>query len=275
MGALKGDLTIKGIDFIESTCNNDANILSGKRDTPFGYLGEDITYTSIINYNGLEITTPQQYSKLLIESFNKYGREYGLDSNILAAQAYQESSFRPWNYSSGNAMGVSQFIPISAYDVLINNPATKKDFSSEELGKLLNGLVDPIYKNKRYWKLPLGNSQTEDQQVRNNVNQVFENLRNNPDLCIKMQASYMRFISLNNNGLASSTLMAYNRGGYYRSKTYGEMINNVINGKTKIEEGANYVERIFRNLGNSFGYEDMIDFNIIDITKNSKPLFLE
>ena len=74
---------------------------------------------------------------------------------------------------------------------------------------------------------------------------------NNPDLLIKAQFRYMKYIANRNKHIAANTLFAYNRGSSYRGKDYYDIVNKVKSrrGSEYIKEGINYVERIFGILG--------------------------
>jgi len=224
------DLTEKTKNFILSKYNT--GILSGKESyaLPYSNNSDDtsITYTSSIS--GTVTTT--QFMSQLIEWYNKYGNEYSVNANILAAQTYAESLFKVWRYSRTGALGISQFVPDTINDRIIKN----SNFSNEEKNLLLYNIVGDI-------------------DSRSNRVQLHQNIIDNPEIMIKGQAVLMNFIMNRNNLLAASSLFAYNRGSSYQSKTYSGLIAHVKTkkGATYCVEGLNYVEKIFNLLSNEFG----------------------
>lgn len=60
--------------------------------------------------------------KRLAVYFERYGTQYGLDPNLLAAVAFQESRFNPKARSSAGARGVMQMLPSTARDPNVGLP---------------------------------------------------------------------------------------------------------------------------------------------------------
>lgn len=279
-------LTKKGEEFILNRCLASSaygnNRFSGSRPFPLPKSNgtANTTYTSYPkNDLNQPITTAEDLAKNLIYWFNFYSREYQLDANIIAAQAYAESQYNLWIYSNGGAMGLAQFLDTAVYDTIIKNRYTFE----QEVDDIVSGITGD-YKDIRYI---IPNYNTGDRRIvstketiqiaKNNREILFQNIINNPAIMIKAQCYLMNFIGGRNNNLAASTLFAYNRGAYLQSKSYDDMIDNATKkfGKQYIQEGLKYVDRIFKLLAGKeslvpvgFGYdidfteEDLRNFNI-------------
>lgn len=279
-------LTKKGEEFILNRCLANSTFgsdrFSGKRKfaLPKSTSASDTTFVAKpLDDVNKPITTPEGLAKNLINWFNQYSREYLLDANIIAAQAYAESGYNLWIYSDGGAMGISQFIDAAVYDTVIKN---KNNFETE-IQDIISGLTGN-YKDIRHI---IPNFSTRDKKIQStkdtiqiakeNREQLFQNIINNPATMIKAQCYLMNYIGGRNNNLASSSLFAYNRGSGLQSKSYDDIIDITTKkfGKEYIKEGITYVDRIFKLLAGKeafvpvgFGYdidftaEDLQNFNI-------------
>jgi hypothetical protein len=284
-------LTVEGKDYIKAACNGNGNsLLSGKsRDkitkpsseyyNPNGVL--PLFYprpprTSINEYNTWvnnivswisnpaingNITTDSQLGDALIKWYNKYGEIFEMDANVMAAQAYQESRYRVWAYPlTSTASGISQFTSDTAVDIIINNKHTKEieatlpntnpnllKFSDAEIAKITKNVTGEIKDNATY---DIGSA-----LGRKNRPIMHQNITDNPELLIKAQYRYMKYIASRCNSLTSATLFGYSRGPYgYAYSSYILAINKAsqhapVGGKPYEDEGINYVFNIFCILG--------------------------
>lgn len=257
-------LTEEGKKFIRTIVSGNGNSkLSGKNkyNLPFSNIEDTPTiFTSkVVDHVGNPILTNAQLAEALIYWFDKYALMYELDANIIAAQAYQESLYNVWTYAPrpSSASGISQFIGVAFYDVVIRNIGPSPNFTEEEINRLTKNMVNPKLQTS-YTNFTVGSD------ARNNRSILHQNITDNPDLMIKAQCKLMKFISDRNNNLASSALFAYNRGSGYRSNDYISLVKHVADrkGTEYIKEGIDYVEKIFGYLG---------DQNNTKIAKLNKP----
>ena len=267
-------ITSNGENFIRTVCSGTGNsLLSGRNNYNLPYSSVQDTptiFTTNVEYYGQLVTTNQELGEALIYWFNLYSEQYDLDANIIAAQAYVESKYKVWNYSPTGAMGISQFISSSFNSIAIaNNHNILPKFTTGEIDRLTLDIENPLDELSFQFNSKINSIR---ETARENKTQQHINITNNPDLVIKAQCRFMRFISDRNNNLASSSLFAYNRGSGLTSKTYPEIINKAEkNPKVgNIKEGLDYVLLIFNCLGDknneftpitpkpkgiSFGYE--------------------
>lgn len=259
----------EGKKFITAACKNaganNNSLLYGKSregalpfcdpPTPSSYY-----WTSNAKYNGVTITTNETLGKALIDWFDKYGELYGMDANMIAAQAFQESGFFVWNYPmTSTASGISQFIVEAVYDVIIMNKyGVTPEFTADEIAKITKNLSGNLIDINTY-KV----STTIGKQNRPKLHQ---NICDNPDLMIKAQYRYMKYIANSyTNGIASSALFGYNRGPGYAKPSYADSIKAATNSSNYQMEGINYVYSIFSILGKKgfripdvyFGYDEL------------------
>lgn len=273
-------LTAFGEKFIKYVCgisldgNNpknkpeDDNLLRGNAgpmpssDDGSGNLVDKEWFANIKNNKGEIIKTNEELAPLLIEWFNKWGKEYNLDPNILAAQAYIESGYRMWVYNKvSTASGLNQFTMDTVYSVIVNNFSTvTPQISTSEIHKITLNLENALQKSSYF---PQGNQSTI--IARKNRPILHQNIIDNPKIMIKAQARYMKYFSNESNKLASTSLFCYNRGSKYIAATYTESIEKAKKdkGEEYIPEGLNYVLKIFGVLGDK-------NNNLIPI-KNYKP----
>lgn len=274
-------LTKKGEEFILNRCLANstfgADRFNGKRS--FALPKSNVTQGTVFSSSPkdeqqIPITTAEQLATNLISWFNRYSKLYALDANIIAAQAYAESGYNLWIYSEGGAMGLSQFLDTAIYDTVVKNQATFQD----DIGDLTNGMTGDLKDIRIY----IPNFSTRDKTILSNADTtatakanrqvLFQNIINNPKIMIKAQCYVMSFIGQRNNNLASSSLFAYNRGGYLTSTSYDDMISKTQRsyGSEYIKEGVSYVNRIFNLLAGKepfvnvgFGYNiDFTDANL-------------
>ena len=285
-------ITKECLNFLDYIANNNGTngLISGKNkyEIPFVY-GYDIPekITAEIEYKGKIIENNNDYIQYLIEYYNYYSHIYDIDANILLAQAYVESNLKVWNYAQYNstAMGLTQFLMGTIREVvLLNRYNSTPKFTESEQSKLLLNIINPN-EDESY---RVGGSKILDENsydfdkystARKNRYNLYLNCINNPDIMIKAQFRYMKYIGSKNNLIASSTLFAYNRGSGYSGNTYADIINQVKmkKGGEYITEGVNYVEKIFGVLGDKnneyiknkpkgvyFGYELDLNCNNFD-----------
>jgi len=268
-------LSKEGKDFIRSKCKGsgksklrgDANDKGGYKYNPEGVL----PYCSPLTAKGKQwisnplinggVNTNAELAEALIKWYNKYAEEYEMDANIMAAQAYQESLWIIWNYAvNSSASGISQFVAGTFYEVLIKNK--RKDFTDAELIALTQNMVGYTYtpgstppENPFLVKYTLG---------KKNRPFLHQNIIDNPEIMIKAQFSYMKWISTRCDKMASCSLFGYNRGPYLtNSSSYSAWIAAAKSRSNNYEnEGIIYVYRIFKLLYNNFGYTKL---NINDV----------
>ena len=196
------------------------------------------------------ISTNSQITEYLIYLFDTYSEQYELDSNIIAAQAYQESRYKCWIYNDNisTASAISQIVMNTVYEILYN----KRWLTDEERDIITNGMENPDRKSS--WRKVLKKGELiEENYVTQKANRsiLHQNMIDNPHIIIKMQCVLMDFISGRNANLASSSLFGYNRGSGLSSNNYIEMINLTAKefGDNYSNEGIKYTEHIFGYLG--------------------------
>lgn len=269
------NLTEKGKKFIRAVCKGTGtSLLRGinKRgvlpycDPPQQPNTEWISHAK---FNGKPIENNEQLGEALIYWYNYYGDQYKLDANVLAAQAFQESAYRIWIYSEvSSASGIGQFLPAAIYDIiLINNYSYIRP-------KMTQSEIDAILLNT-YGKNPDGSAgvyQTtyalSSEMGKQNKPIMHQNIIDNPEIMIKAQFRYMKFIaSYGKSALTSQVLFGYSRGIGNIGKTYSDSIALASNSKNYQDEGIEYVFKIFRYLslpqaingvnGMYFGYDGL------------------
>jgi hypothetical protein len=268
-------ITKLGEEFIRNRCVSSGTFgsdrFSGKRkfSLPKSNVPKDTVFTaSPVNEKNLPITTADELATNLIRWFNAYCKTYLLDANIIAAQAYAESGYNLWIYSEGGAMGISQFLDSAIFDTIIKN----KDTFASEIEDIVNNLSgDPndvriIIPNFNTRDKSIVSTKDTTEIAKENRKHFFQNIINNPMIMIKAQCVFMNRVGQRNNNLASSSLFAYNRGGYLSSTSYDDMISKTEKryGKEYIKEGLTYVDRIFKLLA---GKEAFLPMSKIDPKK--------
>lgn len=271
-------LTQAGENFIRSKCNGSGNSkLQGTAADKRGYKKNPTAvlpycspltttskvWTSNPAING-GISTNAQLGEALIRWYNKYAEEFEMDANIMAAQAYQESAFIVWNYAvNSSASGISQFVDDAVYDIIMRNSRGGMSAADKEaISKNMIGYTYP--------ETPTKNPFLVDYDLgRQNRPILHQNIIDNPEIMIKAQFAYMKYIATRCDSLASCTLFGYNRGpGFVKSSSYPAAIAAAKSyGNSYENEGINYVYRIFKNLYDNFGYKEL------DITKEAAENF--
>lgn len=194
------------------------------------------------------ITTGTELAEALIIWFNTLGKRYQIDANIMAAQAYVESKFQLWTYSS-TAMGISQFTMETIYTVLVNNfNEGLNNIDIQNRNIITSGLTNPLDINS--YRINEGKSRIPNQ----NKAILHQNLCDNPQILLEAQFKYMRRLSDRTNNLASSALFCYNRGSAFAMSTYSTTIEKAKNYKSGndseyYKEGVDYVLKTFIVLG--------------------------
>jgi len=256
---------IRNVGTVATRDNGDTSLLSGNNGVlPYSDKKNDpnIVWTAnIVDIrNNNPITNNSKYVEYLIYLFDKYAKEYEMDANIIAAQAYQESRYKAWIYVKkivvngkrydSTASSISQIVMNTMYDAIYRF----KFLTDSEISLITNGMTNPSAKSS--WRRVLKPRELtaknyETQEANRSI--LHQNMIDNTHLCIKIQCGIMDYIAGNNANLASSCLFAYNRGSELTSSNYINLINktskSVTNGNEYIKEGVKYVEEIFGYLG--------------------------
>lgn len=204
----------------------------------------------------------QKGAEAILDWYETYAQVFGLDPNILLAQAYRESGFKLWVHPPppSSAAGISQFLPSTLYERVFEKG---KDFFSDEERQRLSINLEIPYNIQAF---NVGNeTQSQNNLGRRNRRYFHQNIINNTETLIKAQCEYMNFISQRVDGLASAALFGYSRGPFLATKNYAQSIQRAkdhTSTKDYHKEGVNYVYKIFQTLRNDMGYTD-IDFNTI------------
>lgn len=213
----------------------------------------------ITNFDGTKVTTNDQFAEYLITSFNNNASSYGIDANIMAAQGFQESAYKAWNYpKTSTAAGISQFLMLTIYDVIYN----RRLITGTDKAKLIKNMELPDYETSWIGVVGKGKYTALDRTRQyKNHSILHQNVCDNPDVIIKAQCAFMNWITGRNNDLASSTLYAYSRGSGYKSKNYVELVNFVAKNKGNkfSKDGTDYVNKIFAYLGDKDNTEVSLD----------------
>jgi len=209
---------------------------------------------NIRNSSGNLISTNQEFGELLILWYDKYGKIYEMDANVLLAQAFQESGYFAWNYPlTSTASGLCQFVSEAVFDIIITNKHSNITplFTSSEIDKITLNVIGNKFNFDTY---NVGN-------IRGKKNRpiMHQNIIDNTEIMIKAQFRYMKYIATKCDGLASSTLFGYSRGPALVNPSYVVSMDNAakkpdVGGKPYEDEGIDYVYRIFKNLYTNFGY---------------------
>ena len=284
-------LTKEGENFIRTVCKEAPDsLLQGKNK--LGVLpycdpktSPEKTWTSHAKDSaGNPIKTNTDLGESLIVWFNKYGGIYLMDANVMAAQAYAESEYYIWAYTTtSDASGISQFETGAIYDIIITNKYSQycppnTNMTPNEINAIIagvNGRNTPPYTlenidNKTNYAIydlstPLG---------RQNRSILHQNIIDNPEIMIKAQFRYMKFIATYHSPLTSNVLFGYSRGPAFVGTIYSDSINKLRNINGDVKSGVEYVFKIFAILGDKnnltggnpkgnpktgiyFGYDDL------------------
>jgi len=259
-------LTEEGKKFVRTECEKSKNsLLIGKSSqkiedptkkyyNPNGVLpfcnpptSPNKIWTANVTYGGKSVTTNQSLAEAIINWYNKYAKIYEMDANVMVAQAFQESRYFIWNYAlTSTASGISQFTNRAVFDMLITNkhPEVKPLFTIAEINAITKNVVGNINDYD-------GTFSTGILQGRQNRPIIHQNIIDNPEIMIKAQFRYMKYIANKCNSLSSSTLFGYSRGPAYAKSSYIESIQHCINNEKPgyEQEGIDYVFKIFSLLG--------------------------
>ena len=255
------ELTDAGKKFIRKICEGKGNSLIqgveyvNKKPVGLPFSSEahnpKIWVSNAVDMNNNKILTNEQLGEALIYWFTKYSKLYDLDSNIIAAQAYQESNYNIWIYNANisNASGISQFVMSTTYDIMIRSGGYSNviSFTNDEKARITKNLTGDINSLLSY--LQGGNQTTKASReiAFNNRVPLHQNIIDNPDLGIKAQCRLMKYHANLVNNLASSVLLCYSRGNYHK-QTYTDCIAAIKADKSHkdnyIVEGLDYVKKI-------------------------------
>lgn len=264
-------LTGKGEDFIIEKCGTGVSMVQGNNNYVLPYANPPISpnyiWVSDSNING-GISDNTHLAGELINWYNYYGGLYDLDPNIMVAQAFNESGFKIWNYSKTGALGLTQFLAGTLWDVIISN--NYGDFTNDERMAITKNIDGYIFSSTR--SQPKTPFYTGYDSGRLNRAQLHQNIIDNPKIMIKAQFVYMRHTTKLANGIASCALFGYNRGpDFIKGGSYTNTILDTISRKGfgyEIE-GINYVYKIFKLLYDKFG----VKYKVLNITDNGKANF--
>lgn len=281
-------LTNEGEGFIRKMCGASGNsLLLGKNKltytkkddyyNPNGILPRCIPEISPekqwLSDSGINggITTNQQLGEKLIEWYNKYGKIYEINANVLAAQTYRESEYKVWAYAlTSTASGISQFTSGTLFDIVIQSYGNQVKFTNDEIKRIQLGMggVDLTIAKTYGWSETIGK---ENRAI------LHQNITNNPELMIKAQSRYMKNImdSYGSN-LTSNVLFGYHQGPGVIDRKSGKYANSIANSyankNTKPEDvtyGVEYVYKIFKLLYDSFGYK-FLNMNQVPVNDKFK-----
>jgi len=261
------NLTNLGKNFITDVCKENGRSLLDGTNGKLPYCqppDTGKTWYSHAKYNGIAISDNKALGIALIDWYNKYGDIFQMDANIIAAQAYIESSYKVWWYlTDSTASGISQIKSEDIYNIIVNNT-----YAEKELYRFTANEITAITKN---WTGNVTNANTYDVDMgEGKINRpvLHQNIIDNPEIMIKAQYCYMKFISKNSKGIASSALFGYNLGNELVYPSYSRSIQAAKDkyGNDYEEKGIEYVFNIFEILGDKensskhgyFGYEDKV-----------------
>jgi hypothetical protein len=282
-------LTKTGESFIKTICSTNEDLLSGKYyyNLPFSNIKDTpTTFTSsILNRNGSNIGNNSQLAEELIYCFNLYGEEAGVDSNVLAAQAFVDSEYRTWHYSKyDSGSGIVSFPAIRVYTHIVTSerPQTFEGlnnlfFDETDINKITLGLTNSEDRLSYLYKGRVITTETLEIAI-GNRQILHQNIINNPQIMIRALASIMKEILERNDGSTANALLAYKTNWKETASSYPEMADNISKayGDTILKKGIDYVNNVFRCLGDEnndkmdkkitkpvgswFGYD--IDFSV-------------
>lgn len=285
-------LTKKGESFIREICKGSGNtLLSGKNKFPLPFSENqndpNIIYTSNAkNELGVPITSNKELAEALIYWFNFYSNKFKLDANVIAAQAYDESSYKLWDYDNKSTKcGISKILSKWVYRFILNRGGSFSGgfFSDEEKDRITKNIENPYEILSYEYNGEITTEYSVEIAINNRL-QLYQNMIDNLDIMIRAQCSIMKKLLDDNGSLLSNALFAYKIGVSLTGKTYPEIINNAADkfSDNYILHGSDYVQRIYRYLGDlnndkvigkikkpkgfSFGYD--IDFTFDEFTAN-------
>ena len=262
-------LTEKGINFIHHVCDGSGTeFISGKNGPmPYTYPVINQIWTANAYCKGNKITNGYQLAEALIYWYNYYAGIYGLDANVLAAQAFLESTYHIWVFAGyakeaganqSTASGLNQFISTTAFNIIVanngHNLGNISPFTSDEIAKITKNFIgNPMIKSS--WEVGAymtGPPPLSFQTGWTNRPIYHQNAIDNPDIMIKAQCVYIKYIADRCNSLTSSTIMCYYQGDSFAKKTYAETVAAVQAGAPGVRganDGLKYVLKLFGVLG--------------------------
>lgn len=267
-------LTEQGKAFIKTICSGTGNsLLQGKN--PNGILpycepetSPSKTWISNAKYNNKLIENNQQLGDALIEWYNKYAEMYQMNANIMAAQAYEESGYKVWNYPlTSTASGISQFMVEAMFDTIIKNPpiGSQEKMTSTEINAITKGIFGLENPNLKY---NIATYSVDNITGKKNRPIIHQNIIDNPEIMIKAQFRYMKYIATLSS-LASNALFGYSRGPGHVKPKYTESIIDATNSDGYEEAGIDYVYKIFKRLEDKFGIKDLGMALLPSVQKNN------
>jgi hypothetical protein len=271
-------ITTEGRNFIINICTK-TSVISGsmKWNMVDGPIRKNEIVNSNIIFNNNKITTGLQYANALIYWFELYGKEFNIDPNVLAAQAYEESSYRVFAYAStSTAMGLTQFTVPTIQDDIIKNKFGV--FNDNEINKILKNTFPTTegYDDEKTFNVIRGEDtnrsiSNEDQAnfALNNKRNLYQNVVDNPDIMIKAQAAFLRDNANKHNNLTASALILYfaGAGKVKPTNNFGAVVDALLKRYPdgRLEDGLDYVRKIFNRLGRSkngnFGYGKKVNLD--------------
>lgn len=265
MAKRNNKITNEGEDFIKGIVDsNGKSLLSGNNGPlPFSddgngnYIDKTWTVNAKYSIDPDRDLNENNLADALINWFNEFGNDYDLDPNILAAQAYIESGYNLWWYDKRRTKsGINGFTMPMIYSIIIENFSNIEPLMSlNDISNLNNNLKDRLSSTSYQ---PVSGNENTKQIARENRGLLHQNIIDNPKTMIKAQARYMRYLSDNCDGLASTSLFCYNKGSDFISNTYSKTIQKYKkdlgikdNEHSKIKEGLDYVLKTFGVLGDT------------------------
>lgn len=265
-------LTEKGKNFIRTTCKGSGRYrLDGKMDKPLPSCSPQtppskIWYSSA-TWNDKKIIDDTMFGEALIDWFDEFANNYKIDPNVVAARIFLESQFCTWAYvtnpKASSSMGLGQFTNATTYDVFFST-GYRKYWTNDEIAAMTKNLIN--FTNVIDGKIVVvgepENLYPEEETGRINRPFLFQNMVDNPKLCLKAAFIYMSVLADNLNGLASSTLLCYYLGGTGKIKcqTYTDTMKvqyskkQYVKDESIVNNAIKSTSEAFTLLQKEFGY---------------------
>lgn len=286
------EITKEGRDFITNICtsngerNNDNDKLQGNKYSyqnpvliktalswsipPYNdpnYIYISHAQTGIFGTNGRQsITTNLQLAGEVIKWFNYYCKLYDVNTNVVSAIPYNESKYNIWVFNDvSTAVGIGQFIAKTAWDImLVNQYSTPVPFYPKEIAALTKNFYKPFPEyikhgiDKTAYQACINDDGVEG---RTNRTMLYQNMIDNPDLCIKGMANLMLYSAKFCNRIAASSLSCYFQGAGFAANTYVDTLNNINRklGSNKLQEVQKYNSNIFNVLKTGYKLPELQD----------------
>lgn len=264
-------LTEKGKNFIRTKCKGTGRYrLDGKMDKPLPSCSPPIPSSKIwysnATWNNKKIIDDTMYGEALIDWFDEYANNYKIDPNVVAARIFLESSFCTWAYvtnsNKSSSMGLSQFTNETTSDVFFSS-GYRKYWTNDEIAAMTKNLINftDIIDGKIVIVGDKHSIITSNEIGRTNRPFLFQNMVDNPKLCLKAAFIYMSVLADKVNRLASSTLLCYYLGGVGKKcETYTDTMKEQYNksfyknDKTTVDNAIKSTSEAFALLQKEFGY---------------------